>query len=126
MGQQHPAESIYSIDVQNFFPSVLQQLALPAIRKTLQKINLPNTDISAVIEGLKIVRDGNFFRWRNQFYNQIFGCAFDDPDSCSYTDISMAAMADLLDKMLPASESAVCTKMDPFFKIYRDDGLGDI
>ena len=42
-------------------------------------------------------------------------------DSCSYTDI---AMSDLLDTMVPACEVALSTIMDPFFKIYRDDGLG--
>ena len=32
-------------------------------------------------------------------------------------------MADLLDRMVPACEVALSTELDPFFKIYRDDGL---
>ena len=55
---------------------------------------------------------GNFFKWKDQFYNQISGCALGDPDSCSYTDITMA---DLLDKMVPACQETVSTNMDPFF-----------
>ena len=117
--QQKPI--IYSMDVKNFFPSVPKTLALPAITKTLQKRKLSNREISAVVDGLRLVRDGNFFRWRNQFYNQISGCALGDPDSCSYTDITMAA---LLDTMVPACQAAVSSNMDPFFKVYRDDGLG--
>ena len=113
--------TIYSMDVKNFFPSVPQYLALPAISKTLKKRKLSNKEISAVIEGLKLVRDGNFFKWKDQFYNQISGCALGDPDSCSYTDITMA---DLLDKMVPACQQTISTVMDPFFKIYRDDGCG--
>ena len=113
--------TIYSMDVANFFPSVPQYLALPAISKILKKRKLSTKEISAVVEGLKLVRDGNFFKWKDQFYNQISGCALGDPDSCSYTDITMA---DLLDKMVPACQETVSTNMDPFFKIYRDDGLG--
>ena len=33
-------------------------------------------------------------------------------------------MADLLDRMVPACQQTISTNMDPFFKIYRDDGLG--
>ena len=77
--------------------------------------------MEAVTEGLKVVRDGNFFRWRDNYFSQISGCALGDVDSCSYTDI---AMSDLLDEMVPACESTLSTEMDPFFKIFRDDGLG--
>ena len=113
--------TIFSLDVASFFPSVLQDLALPAITKVLENRNIKKAEAKAVSEGLKVVRDGNFFKWQNEFYNQISGCALGDPDSCSYTDISMAS---LLDEMIPSCESALSTSLDPLFKIYRDDGLG--
>ena len=84
-------------------------------------MGLSRQEISAVTSGLKLVRDGNFFRWKDQFYNQISGCALGDPDSCSYCDISMA---DLLDKMIPDCEAKLGITLDPFFKAYRDDGFG--
>ena len=80
---------------------VPQYLAFPAISKTLKQRNLSTKEISAVVDGLKIVRDGNFFKWKDNVYNQISGCALGDPDSCSYTDITMA---DLLDRMVPACQ----------------------
>ena len=67
------------------------------------------------------MRDGNFFKWRDTFYNQISGCALGDPDSCSYCDLTMA---DLLDRMIPDCENELSINLDPFFKVYRDDGLG--
>ena len=33
-------------------------------------------------------------------------------------------MADLLDRMVPDCEAALAIELDPFFKVYRDDGLG--
>ena len=105
--------TIFSLDVKNFFPSVPQSLALPAIEKILQCRNIKKAEAKAVTEGLKVVRDGNFFAWKSDFYNQVSGCALGDVDSCSYTDI---AMSDLLDSMIPACESALSTTMDPLFK----------
>jgi hypothetical protein len=115
--------SIFSMDVKNFFPSVPQELALPAISRILERQNITKQEAKAVTEGLKIVRDGNFFRWQNSYYNQISGCALGDNDSCSYTDL---AMSSLLDSMIPACEAELSTSLDPLFKIYRDDGLGVI
>ena len=60
------------------------ELALPAIKHFLKKRGLAMSEINAVTRGLKIVRDGNFFRWKDEFYNQISGCALGDIDSCSY------------------------------------------
>ena len=117
--QERP--TIFALDVSNFFPSVKQSLALPAISKYLSSRGLPSDEIKAVLEGLKIVRDGNFFKWKDDYYNQISGCALGDPDSCSYSDL---ALAHLLDDMVPACEGALSTVLDPFFKIFRDDGLG--
>ena len=77
--------NIFSLDVVNFFPSVLQDLALPAITKVLENRNIKKAEAKAVSEGLKVVRDGNFFKRQNEFYNQISGCALGDPGSCSYT-----------------------------------------
>ena len=105
--------TIYSMDAENFFPSVIQALALPAINKTLLNRKLSKLEVSAVIEGLKVVRDGNFFRWRDQFFTQVSGCALGDADSCSYTDI---AMADLLDRMIPSCEIYLSSVMDPSSK----------
>ena len=96
--------TLFSLDVKNFFPSVPQELALPAIAKALKRIKIKNPEVKAVTEGLKVVRDGNFFGWQNKFFNQISGSALGDVDSCSYTDI---AMADLLDAMIPACEQAL-------------------
>ena len=113
--------TIFSMDVVNFFPSVPQSLALPAISRFLSLRGLPQQEIAAVISGLKLVRNGNFFRWKDVYYNQISGCALGDPDSCSYSDLSMA---DLLDRMIPACEQTLNVPLDPHFKVYRDDGLG--
>ena len=68
-----------------------------------------------------VVRNGNFFKWKDSFYNQVSGCGLGDPDSCSYCDISVFH---LLDLMIPSCETALGIHIDPFFKIYRDDGLG--
>ena len=67
-----------------------------------------------------LVRGGSFFRWKNEYWSQISGCALGDVDSCSYTDI---AMANLLNSMIPAAEESLSTNMD-LFKIFRDDGIG--
>ena len=95
--------------------------ALPAISKFLTMRGLQKSEIKAVLDGLRIVRNGNFFKWKNTFFNQISGCALGDPDSCSYSDL---AIAHLLDKMVPECEISVNVLLDPFFKVYRDDGLG--
>ena len=92
---------MFSVDVKNFFPSVPQSLALPAISYFLKSQGYQNQEIKAVTEGLKIVRNGNFFRWKEEYYTQISGCALGDPDSCSYSDL---AMAYLLNDLIPACE----------------------
>ena len=112
--------TIYSMDVVNFFPTVSQELALPAITAALKKYGFQRKEINAVLEGFKILRKGSFFKWKENFWQQIRGCALGDVDSCSYTDI---AMAFLLQSMIPAVEKALSTNMD-WFSIYRDDGLG--
>ena len=112
---------IYALDVTNFFPSVDFSLSMPAIKRYLSLKGFSTSEVNAVCKGLKVVRNGNFFRWRDQFYNQISGCALGDPDSCSYSDLSLA---NLLDDMVPSCETALSIQMDPFFKVYRDDGLG--
>ena len=78
-------------------------------------------EIEVVLDGLKLVRNGNFFKWKETFFNQISGCALGNPDTCSYCDL---AMAHLLDRMVPNFEAALAIELDPFFKVYRDDGLG--
>ena len=113
--------TIFAMDVVNFFPSVPFSLASSAVSHFLKAQGLLRTEISAVVEGLKVIRNGNFFKWKSQFYTQISGCALGDPDSCSYSDISMAH---LLNNMVPACETGINVKLDPFFKIFRDDGLG--
>ena len=113
--------TIFAMDVKNFFPSVNQSLALPAISRFLKERNYTASEVHAVLEALKVIRNGNFFKWRDQFFNQISGCALGDPDSCSYSDL---ALADLLDRMIPACENDLDILLDPFFKIFRDDGLG--
>ena len=82
--------TIFGLDVSNFFPSVKKELAIPAIKQILHKQNLNNAEINAVIEAIQIVRGGSFFKWKDSFWQQISGCALGDPDSCSYTDITMA------------------------------------
>jgi len=112
--------SIYALDVANFFPTVTEDLALPAIEKALKLLKIKRRECAAVLEGLKIVRRGSFFKWKDEYWSQISGCALGDVDSCSYTDI---AMAHLLCSMIPAAEEALSTNMD-LFKIFRDDGIG--
>ena len=112
--------TIFAVDVKNFFPSMDFSLALPAIRSYLTARGLPKSEVNAVAKGLMVVRNGNFFKWKDQFYNQVSGCALGDPDSCSYCDIGMAY---LLDTMIPDCEKALSIPIDPFFKIFRDDGL---
>ena len=73
--------TIFAMDVKNFFPSVNLSLALPAISKFLTLRGLEKKEIQAVIYGLKLVRNGNFFKWKETFFNQISGCALGDPDS---------------------------------------------
>merc|ERR1711867_13464 len=98
--------TIYSMDVVNFFPTVSQELALPAITAALKKYGFQRKEINAVLEGFKILRKGSFFKWKENFWQQIRGCALGDVDSCSYTDI---AMAFLLQSMIPAAEKALST-----------------
>ena len=112
---------MFALDVKNFFPSVPQSLALPAISYFLKRQGFQDREIKAVTEGLKVVRNGNFFKWKENFYTQISGCALGDPDSCSYSDLSMAY---LLNDLIPSCEQQLSIQLDPFFKIFRDDGLG--
>ena len=112
--------TIYALDVANFFPTVTTELALPAVEKALKSINIKRRECTAVLEGLKVLRKGSFFRWKEDYWSQISGCALGDVDSCSYTDL---AMAHLLSSMIPAAETELSTNMN-WFKIYRDDGLG--
>ena len=114
--------TIFGLYVSNFFPSVKKELAIPAIKQILHKQNLNNAEINAVIEAIYLVRGGSFFNWKDSFWQQISGCARGDPDSCSYTDITMA---DYLSKIIPETQQATKTCLD-HFKIYRDDGIGVI
>ena len=82
--------TIYALDVVNFFPSVTEELALPAIAAALQKRGIKKKETNAVIEGLKILRAGSFFKWKQNFWRQRSGCALGDVDSCSYMDTAMA------------------------------------
>lgn len=116
--QQKPI--VYALDVVNFFPSVLESLALPAVSDALRLMGIRGKEIEAVLEGLKVVRGGSFFKWRDEFWQQISGCALGDVDSCSYTDL---AMSHLLSIMIPRAEIALSTSMD-LFRAYRDDRLG--
>ena len=88
--------------------------------RALKSRNIKNRECIAVLEGLKVLRKGSFFKWKEDYWSQISGCALGDVDSCSYTDI---AMAHLLSSMIPAAETELSTNMD-WFKIFRDDGLG--
>ena len=112
--------TIYAMDVTNFFQSVNEDLALPGIAAALKKSGIKQKEIKAVLECLKILRGGSFFKWKEHFWRQVSGCALGDVDSCSYTDL---AMAYLLLSMIPATEKALSTSME-WFKIYRDDVLG--
>ena len=113
--------TVYAMDVKNFFPYLDFSLAMPAIKKYLTLNGFSKSEVNAVSKGLMIVRNGNFFKWKTQFYNQISGCALGDPDSCSYCDISMSHIPD---SMIPDCERDLNISMDPLFKIFRDDGLG--
>ena len=80
--QQKP--TIFAMDISNCFPSIKLNLALPAVSKFLSMRGLQTQEIKAVLEGLKLVRNGNFFKWKDDYYNQISGCALGDPDSPSF------------------------------------------
>ena len=95
---------------------------MPAVAAALKNNGIKKRELDAVLDGLAIVRDGSFFKWKNDFWTQTSGCALGDVDSCSYTDI---AMAHLLNTMIPATERALSITLE-LFKIYRDDGLGVI
>jgi hypothetical protein len=95
---------------------------MPAVAAALKNNGIKKRELDAVLDGLAIVRDGSFFKWKNNFWTQTSGCALGDVDSCSYTDI---AMAHLLNTMIPATERALSITLE-LFKIYRDDGLGVI
>ena len=113
---------IFALDVENFFPSVKLQLALPAIKQALKQNNITNNEINAVLNGIRVLRNGSFFMWKENYWQQISGCPLGDVDSCSYTDL---AMVYYLQSLIPATESATNINLD-WFKIYRDDGLGII
>ena len=112
--------TIYALDVENFFPSVTEDLALPAVAAALKNNGIKKREIDAVVKGLQVLRGGSFFKWKEEYRQQIKGCPLGDVDSCSYTDLSMAH---LLSSMIPATEKELSTNMD-WFKIYRDDGVG--
>ena len=112
--------TIYALDVKKFLPSVTEELALPAVTAALKKMGIKKRELDAVISGLRVLRKGSFFKWKEDFWQQVKGCPLGDVDSCSYTDL---AMSHLLMSMIPATEKELSTDME-WFKIYRDDGLG--
>ena len=46
------------LDIKNMFPSIFKDLAFPAIRNRLSEKGYSKKEIEAVMEALKIVRDG--------------------------------------------------------------------
>ena len=63
---------IFALDVANFFPSVPENLALPAISEALRLNGFKRREITAVLEGLKLVRSGSFFKWKDQYWSTYF------------------------------------------------------
>ena len=67
--------SMCSVDIKNMFPSIYKDLALPAINKQLVQKGHSEGEIEAVIEALKIVRDGTRVFWNGSIVKQLDGCS---------------------------------------------------
>ena len=48
--------TIYALEFMNFFPSVTEELAVPAIAAALKKYGIKKKESNVVINGLKVVR----------------------------------------------------------------------
>ena len=111
--------SICTLDIKNMFPSINQDLAMPAIKMQLEKRGYSSAEINAVGEALEIVRDGTRVQWEGKVYKQINGCSLCPSDSCDYTDIALDAFLQVLVPRLQSS-----TNMDfNWLKFFRDDGI---
>ena len=111
--------SLCTVDIKNMFPSIFKDLALPAIKKQLQKRKYSNAEIKAVMDALRIIRDGTRVRWRKEVIKQVDGCSLGPADSCDYCDISLDS---LLQVLVPRLEQALEVDLK-WLKFYRDDGI---
>ena len=111
--------NICSVDIKNMFPSIYKDLAFPAIKKHLKSRGHSNWEIEAVIEALRIVRDGTRVGWKGSVIKQLDGCSLGPADSCDYCDI---ALNDLLEVLVPKVASTLGLDMK-FLRFFRDDGL---
>ena len=111
--------NICSVDIKNMFPSIFKDLALPAVKKQLKERGHKNEEIEAVIEALKIVRDGTRVSWFGSTIKQLDGCSLGPADSCDYCDIALNA---LLEKVVPKIVDRLGMDLS-FLRFFRDDGL---
>ena len=111
--------SICSVDIKNMFPSIYKDLAFPAIKKQLTDKGYSTREVQAVMEGLRIVRDGTRINWKGQTVKQLDGCSLGPADSCDYSDISLDAF---LQVVVPKIEESLGLDLR-FLRFFRDDGL---
>ena len=86
-------EVMISFDVGSLFTSIPTKLALQVIKQRLQQdISLTQrTDISItnITKLLEFVLQNSFFTYKNEYYQQISGCAMGSPISATIADIVM-------------------------------------
>ena len=95
-GQIKSTISICTLDIKNMFPSIYKDLAMPAIKKQLERRGYTSAEINAVGEALEIVRDGTRVEWNENVFKQINGCSLGPSDSCDYSDIALDAFLQVL------------------------------
>ena len=110
---------ICSIDIKNMFPSIFKDLAFPAIQNQLAGLGYSKKEIEAVLEGLKIVRDGTRVKWKEYTVKQMDGCSLGPADSCDYSDIALDAFLQIV---VPKIEEALDIDLT-FLRFFRDDGF---
>ena len=74
--------SMCCVDIKNMFPSIYKDLAFPAIKKELNDRGYSVLEVEAVLEALRIVRDGTRVQWKGNVIKQLDGCSLGPADSC--------------------------------------------
>ena len=111
--------SMCCVDIKNMFPSIYKDLAFPAIRKKLNDRGHSSHEIEAVLEALRIVRDGTRVQWKGDVVKQLDGCSLGPADSCDYSDIALDAF---LEVVVPKLETMLNLDLR-FLRFFRDDGF---
>ena len=107
---------LISLDIVNMFPNIDNVKGIEAVKKALNTRSSRKPSTACVIDALSICLYNNNSVFANQNLLQVNGTATGAPNSCSYTDLAVAA----IDNKVNAAR-ILTFKEVLFYGRYRDD-----